>query len=242
MEPLLTTEEIAEYLKVEVVTVRRLVTRGELPAYRIGGEFRFIASDVEGFVKSQRVTAKDALDAFSKFTERARKVLAFSNQEAEELGHNYVGTEHLLLGLMREGEGVAAKALIRSGHTLENVRQYVMDIIQKGVQHAAESPTAQIKMAVKDALGVGRSPNPAGERGMTRRAKKVLELAVEEARRMGHHYIGTEHMLLGMLREGEGLAAKALIEDCGLKLDAVRDLVLQILEEGSTIKWPEMPE
>jgi len=242
MEPLLTTEEVAEYLRVDVVTVRRLITRGELPAYRIGGEFRFTAPDVEGFVKSQRVTAKEAVDNFGKFTERARKVLSFANEEAATLEHNYIGTEHLLLGLANEGEGVAAMALIRSGLNLKDVRQRIMDIIEKGSQRAAERSTAQIKAAVQGALGVGRSPNPLGDRGMTRRAKKVIELGVEEARRMGHHYIGTEHLLLGMLREGEGLAAKVLIEDCGLKLEAVRELVLQILQENTTMSLPEIPE
>lgn len=242
MEPLLTTEEVAEYLKVEVVTVRRLVTRGELPAYRIGGEFRFIASDVEGFVKSQRVITREVIDMFAKFTERMRKVLEFSNQEAGELGHHYIGTEHLLLGLVREGAGVAAQALVRSGHELPAVRQYVIDIIEKGSQHAAESPAAQIKAAVQGALGVGRTPNPSGERGLTQRAKKVLELAVEEAKRMDHHYIGTEHLLLGILREGEGIGARVLMQDCGLRLEAMRELVAQILQEIPTTPIPEIPE
>ena len=241
MEPLLTTEEVAEYLRVDVVTVRRLITRGELPAYRIGGEYRFTAPDVEGFVKSQRVTAKEAVDNFGKFTERARKVLSFANEEAAALEHNCIGTEHLLLGLVSEGEGVAAVTLVRSGHDLNDVRLRTMNVIEKGAMRDAK-PTAQIKAVVQDVLGKNRSPNPLGERGMTGRAKKVLELSVEEARRMGHHYIGTEHLLLGMLREGEGLAAKVLIEDCGLKLEAVRELVLQILQENTTMSLPEIPE
>jgi len=241
MEPLLTTEEVAEYLRVEVVTVRRLITRGELPAYRIGGEFRFTASDVEGFVKGQRVTAKEAVDVFGKFTERARKVLSFANQEAGELNHSYIGTEHLLLGLVREGEGVAARALIRSGHNLQDVHQRTMEVIEAAAD-ATEKPMAQIKSAVQGVLGKSPSPNPPGERGMTGRAKKVIELGVEEARRMGHHYIGTEHLLLGILREGGGLAADVLIEGCGLKFDAVRDLVLQILQETPTMVLPEIPE
>ncbi len=223
------------------MTVRRLITRGELPAYRIGGEYRFTAPDVEGFVKSQRVTAKEAVDNFGKFTERARKVLSFANEEAAALEHNYIGTEHLLLGLVSEGEGVAAVTLVRSGHDLNDVRLRTMNVIEKGAMRDAK-PTAQIKAVVQDVLGKNRSPNPLGERGMTGRAKKVLELSVEEARRMGHHYIGTEHLLLGMLREGEGLAAKVLIEDCGLKLEAVRELVLQILQENTTMSLPEIPE
>src|SRR5579859_4265787 len=101
MESLKTTEEIAEYLRVEVVTVRRLATRGELPAYRVGGEFRFFAQEIQDYVRSQRVSGSS--DPFDKFTERSRKVLSFANLEAEELGHGFVGTEHLLLGMVREG-------------------------------------------------------------------------------------------------------------------------------------------
>ena len=241
MRPLMTTEEIAEYLRVEVVTVRRLATRGEVPAYRIGGEFRFIADDVENFVKSQRVTGPGN-DPFDKFTERAREVLTLANIEAGELEHTYVGTEHLLLGVIHEGEGVAAIALLRSGLTFKDIRQHVMTILEKAAQKTADSPTAQLKAAVQGALGAGRVPNPPGERALTARAKKVLELSIDEARRLGHRYIGTEHILLGMLREGEGLAAKVLIEDCGLQLDPVRKLVLQILQETTTIVVPEIPE
>lgn len=249
MEPLLTTEEVAEYLKVEVVTVRRLVTRGELPAYRIGGEFRFIASDVEGFVKSQRVITREVIDMFAKFTERMRRVLEFSNQEAGELGHHYIGTEHLLLGLVREGHGVAAKALIDSGHTLEEVRQKTLELIERTVSNdTAHQLGSAIKGLFRNGQAVdGRavnagSPNPSGERGLTQRAKKVLEMAVEEAKRMDHHYIGTEHLLLGMLHEGEGLGARVLMQDCGLKLEAMRELVAQILQEIPTTPIPEIPE
>lgn len=242
MEPLLTTEEIAEYLRVEVVTVRRLVTRGELPAYRIGGEFRFIAPDVENFVRNQRVSAENLRGEFDKFTERTRKVLNFANMEAAELDHNFIGTEHLLLGVMREGEGVAAMALRRSDLNFKDLRQRVMDIIEKGSQKAAERPAAQIKAAVQSALNLGRSPNPFGERGLTLRAKKVIELAATEARLMGHRYIGTEHLLLGMLREGDGLAAHVLSEAGALKLEPMRELVLQILQENTTLSVPEIPE
>lgn len=133
-------------------------------------------------------------------------------------------------------------ALLCSDLNFKDVRQHVMNILEKATQKTAESPTAQIKAAVQGALNLGRTPNPFGERGLTARAKKVIELAVEEARRMGHRYVGTEHLLLGILREGEGLAAKVLIEDCGLRLDPVRELVLQILRENTTMTVPEIPE
>jgi ATP-dependent Clp protease ATP-binding subunit ClpA len=134
---------------------------------------------------------------FDKFTDRARRVLRLAQAEAQRLNHNYIGTEHLLLGLLREGEGVAAKVLARLGVRLEDVRAEVEHIIGRG-----------------DHIVVG-------ELHLTPRAKKVFELAVDEALRMGHHYIGTEHLLLGMLREGEGIAAKVL-EGRGLRLEQVR--------------------
>jgi excisionase family DNA binding protein len=241
---LLTTEEVAEYLRVEVVTVRRLVTRGELPAYRIGGEFRFMIPDIQDFVKSQRVAPVDA--SFDKFTERMRKVLTLANEEAAELSHHYIGTEHLLLGLVREGEGVGAMALLRSGLDFKDVRRYTMNIIEKAAQGATEGPAALVKAAVQGALGAGRASTSSGVRGLTARAKKVLELGVDEARRLGHHSIGTEHLLLGILREGErdggGLAAQVLIGEYKLQLNQVRDLILQILQEAHTISPPEIPE
>lgn len=242
MEPLLTTEEVAGYLRVEVVTVRRLVTRGDLQAYRIGGEFRFMEPDIESFVRSQRVSADDSRTAFEKFTERVRNVLDFANQEAVELDHNYIGTEHLLLGIIREGEGVAAQALLRSGLSFKEIRQYTMEVVETAQTRASGSPKAQLKTFMQGVFSSGRDPDSFGERALTARAKKVIELSLDEARRMDHHYIGTEHLLLGILREGNGLAAGVLIDKCGLQLDLVRKLVLQILQETSTISLPEIPE
>ena len=126
------------------------------------------------------------MDRFDKFTERARKVLTLAQEEAQRFNHNYIGTEHLLLGLVREGDGVAAKVLENMGVELNKVRSAVEFII-------------------------GRGDRPViGEIGLTPRAKKVIELAVDEARRLNHHYIGTEHLLLGLVREGEGIAAGVL--------------------------------
>jgi ATP-dependent Clp protease ATP-binding subunit ClpA len=148
-------------------------------------------------------------DRFDKFTERARKVLTLAQEEATRLNHNYIGTEHLLLGLVREGEGVAAKVLSNLGVDLDGVRDQIEFIIGRG-----------------DRMIVG-------EIGLTPRAKKVIELAVDEARRLGHHYIGTEHLLLGLVREGEGTAAGAL-ESLGVNLEKVRTQTIQVLSQNVT--------
>ena len=130
---------------------------------------------------------------FEKFSERARRVLSLAQEEAQRFNHNYIGTEHILLGLVRETEGVAARVLSGLGVDLNKVRSAVEFII-------------------------GRGEKPAqGEIGLTPRAKKVVELAVDEARRMNHTYIGTEHLLIGLLREGEGVAA-GVLESLGITL------------------------
>jgi len=148
-------------------------------------------------------------DRFDKFTERARKVLTLAQEEATRFNHNYIGTEHLLLGLVREGEGVAAKVLGNLGVELNRVRSAVEFIIGRG-----------------DRMIVG-------EIGLTPRAKKVIELAVDEARRLGHHYIGTEHLLLGLVREGEGIAA-GVLESLGVNLEKVRTQTIQVLSQSNT--------
>ncbi len=148
-------------------------------------------------------------DRFDKFTERARKVLSLAQEEAQRFQHNYIGTEHLLLALVREGEGVAAKVLMQLGIELPKIRQAVVLIIGRG-----------------DRIVLG-------EIGLTPRAKKVIELAVDEARRLNHHYIGTEHILLGLVREGDGIGAK-ILERMGVKLDDVRTTTTQILIGGGS--------
>ena len=149
-------------------------------------------------------------DRFDKFTERARKVLSLAQEEARRFQHNYIGTEHLLLGLVREGEGVAAKVLNSLGVELYQVRNAVEFIIGRG-----------------DRIVLG-------EIGLTPRAKKVIELAVDEARRLNHHYIGTEHLLLGLVREGEGIAA-GVLESLGLNLEKVRTQTIQVLSQSGAI-------
>jgi len=141
---------------------------------------------------------------FERFTDRARRVVVLAQEEARLLNHNYIGTEHLLLGLIHEGEGVAAEALRSLGISLEAVRVQVEEIIGQG----QSAPTGHIPF--------------------TPRAKKVLELSLREALQLGHNYIGTEHILLGLIREGEGVAAQVLVK-LGADLARVRQQVVQLL-------------
>lgn len=150
---------------------------------------------------------------FERFTDRARRVVVLAQEEARMLNHNYIGTEHILLGLIHEGEGVASKALESLGISLESVREQVQEIIGQGQQA------------------------PSGHIPFTPRAKKVLELSLREALQLGHNYIGTEHILLGLIREGEGVAAQVLVK-LGADLNRVRQQVIQLIsgyqgKEGS---------
>ena len=141
---------------------------------------------------------------FERFTDRARRVVVLAQEEARLLNHNYIGTEHILLGLIHEGEGVAAKALESLGISLQAVRDQVEEIIGQG------------------------GSSPSGHIPFTPRAKKVLELSLREALQLGHNYIGTEHILLGLIREGEGVAAQVLTK-LGADLSRVRQQVIQLL-------------
>ncbi|HTL83557.1 MAG TPA: ATP-dependent Clp protease ATP-binding subunit [Acidimicrobiia bacterium] len=150
---------------------------------------------------------------FERFTDRARRVVVLAQEEARLLNHNYIGTEHILLGLIHEGEGVAAKALESLGISLEAVRAQVEEIIGHGGQA------------------------PSGHIPFTPRAKKVLELSLREALQLGHNYIGTEHILLGLIREGEGVAAQVLVK-LGADLSRVRQQVIQLLSGYAGTKDP----
>ena len=152
-------------------------------------------------------------DRFDKFTERARRVLTLAQEEAHRFNHNYIGTEHILLGLVREGDGVAAKVLANLGVELNKVRSAVEFIIGRGDRTVL------------------------GEIGLTPRAKKVIELAVDEARRLTHSYIGTEHLLLGLVREGEGIAA-GVLESLGVNLERVRAETTRILSQSAPQATP----
>ena len=141
---------------------------------------------------------------FERFTDRSRRVVVLAQEEARMLNHNYIGTEHILLGLIHEGEGVAAKALESLGISLEAVRQQVEEIIGQGQQ------------------------GPSGHIPFTPRAKRVLELSLREALQLGHEYIGTEHILLGLIRVGDGVAVQVLVK-LGADLNRVRQQVIQLL-------------
>jgi ATP-dependent Clp protease ATP-binding subunit ClpC len=144
---------------------------------------------------------------FERFTDRARRVVVLAQEEARMLDHSYIGTEHILLGLVREGEGVAAKALESLGISLDAVRQQVEEVIGRGLQA------------------------PSGHIPFTPRAKKVMELSLRESLQLGHTYIGTEHILLGLIREGDGVAAQVLV-GLGVDLNRARQQVTQLLTGG----------
>src|SRR3972149_4595543 len=145
---------------------------------------------------------------FEKFSERARRVLTSAQEEAQNLNHSYIGTEHILLGLIREEDGMAAKVLTNLGISLPKVRSAVEFIIGRG-----EKPAV-------------------GEIGLPPRAKRVIELAIDEARHLGHNYIGTEHLLLGLLHEGEGVAA-GVLDSFGINLEQARTEVNNVLSAGA---------
>ena len=153
---------------------------------------------------------------FERFTDRARQVVALAQEEARMLNHNYIGTEHILLGLIHEGDGVAARSLESLGISLDAVRQQVEEIIGRGQQA------------------------PSGHIPFTPRAKKVLELSLRESLQLGHNYIGTEHILLGLLREGDGVAAQVLVR-LGADLNRVLQQVIQLLH-GYQSEGPRLGE
>ena len=142
---------------------------------------------------------------FERFTDRARRVIVDAQNEARSLGHNYIGPEHILLGLIDEGDGVGAKAL-----------------------EAMQISTDTVRGRIEEITGRGQAPPTTGHIPFTPRAKKVLELSLREALQLGHNYIGTEHILLGLIHEGDGVAAQVLV-GLGVELDRTRQLVIEIL-------------
>jgi ATP-dependent Clp protease ATP-binding subunit ClpC len=145
---------------------------------------------------------------FERFTDRARKVMQLANQEAQRFNHEYIGTEHILLGLVKEGSGVAANVLKNLDIDLRKIRLEVEKLVQSG----------------PEMVTIGKLPH-------TPRAKKVIEYSMEEARNLNHNYVGTEHILLGLLREQDGVAAQVLM-NLGMKLEDVREEVLSLLGHG----------
>jgi ATP-dependent Clp protease ATP-binding subunit ClpC len=149
-------------------------------------------------------------DRFDRFTERARQALTLAQEEAKRLNHNYIGPEHLLLGIVRQEESLAARVLDGLGVSYE-----------------------QVCRAVTFMVGRGDRPIPPDQIGLTPRAKRVIELSVDEARRLNHHYIGTEHLLLGLMREGESIAA-GVLEKLGVTMPRARSEVVRLLSMGRT--------
>ncbi len=220
MERLMTTEEVAELLRIDAVTVRRLIMRGELTAYRIAGEYRFTPADLEKFFESQRVAVdiRPKNQFGDKFTDQARSVLSLASEEARWYNHSGVGTEHLLLAIMSEGEGVAVKALT-----------------QLQVQ------PSEVRVQIETLHPAGEQPVGDGQIGVTAQGKQSIELAVQEARLLGHHYLGTEHLMLGLLRE-EGEPGGQVLRNSGVTLEKARELVKQLLAAEQTTSAPESEE
>src|SRR5687767_15676361 len=158
----------------------------------------------------------EEISMFERFTDRARKVMALANQEAQRFNHEYIGTEHILLGLVKEGSGVGANVLKNLDVDLRKVRLEVEKLVKSG----------------PDMVTMGKLPQ-------TPRAKKVIEYAIEEARNLNHNYVGTEHLLLGLLREHDGVAAQVLM-NLSLKLEEVREEVLNLL--GAGVESEEQPQ
>jgi excisionase family DNA binding protein len=218
-ESLMTTEDVANYLKLDAVTVRRIVSRGDLAAYRIGGEYRFMRSDILDFLKRQHIPARP-LDpaeqvkllkpALDRLTKRAKQAIwRLAAEEARSFQQPRIGSEHILLGLIAEGEGVAGRVLHDLGITLAQARQAVEITIGSGAGGESDS----------------------SEPELSEDARNVIEIAYDEAIRMHHHYIGTEHVLLGLLQESRGNAVKVL-EYLNVSPEQVRALVLDVLQKA----------
>lgn len=226
--PLLTSEDVATYFNVDVVTVRRLVSRNELPAYRIGSEYRFALQDVLDFLDRRRIagtgTRSSSLDAASDeavqlqtelnfeehATEAARHVLHLASEEAQQLKHAHIGSEHLLLAIMHDDQSRSSTVLRRLG-----VVNY-----------------SQLRSAVEFVVGQGGDGNPDTPH-WTRGTRKIVQLAAEEASKLNHAHIDTPHLLLALCRVGKGPGAGAL-EVMGVSVDAVRDAVLRELARDET--------
>ncbi|HWQ12971.1 MAG TPA: Clp protease N-terminal domain-containing protein [Roseiflexaceae bacterium] len=236
LEPLLTTDEVAAYLKVDVVTVRRLVTRGELAAYRVGGEYRFARADLLDYLSRQHVPARAAAtgprrlkqlvgglvqalhgagdEGTPPLSARARRCLQMAADEARAGARSAVGTEHLLVGLLREGEGVAAQVLGEIGITLEAVRA----AIAAGTDWPERAAPA---------------PASPGQTPLTDHAQQAVRAAVAQASEWEHSYLGTEHLLFGLTKVLDSNVA-LLLEQLGTTPDTVQAEVLRVVQLGGT--------
>jgi excisionase family DNA binding protein len=237
MEHLMTSEEIAEYLHVDPVTIRRLVGKGELAAYRIGADYRFAPSDVEAYLQRQRIAGGEEFsdnpfdesdDApsylkwiklpFGIFSEQAKRVLKEAQGEAQRFQHSYIGTEHLLLGILDAGESAATQMLRNLEVQPDQLREMVASIIGKS----------------KNGL--------TGEFGLTPRAKKALMLALEEMKRFHQRAVGPEHLLLALSHPGTGIAADVL-EHLGADVKHMYMQMKRVLGEQQKVPLsPQVPK
>jgi len=246
----LTLDEVAYILSLDRTTVAKYLRERTIVGFQIGREWRVTEEELRAYVRAQsagrryqlavleppiaetnsrRGVLADMLlhrsgrpktlqtpqaamsEKFDRFTAHARRVLELAQDEAMRLNHNYIGTEHLLLGLIRETEGVAAQVLSQLGVEIGRLRSGVEYLVGRG------------------------DPAGTGETGLTPRARKAIELAVDEARLLGHHYVGTEHLLLGLAREGHGIAA-GVLKSLDLHLEKIRKETLNVLQQANPDK------
>jgi excisionase family DNA binding protein len=232
----MTTEEVAEILHVDPATIRRLITRGDLSAYRIGADYRLAPSDLESYLRRQRVAGgegygEDSLEEsfkgghriplsdrerWDRFSEPARRVLSRAQEQAQRFQHHYIGTEHLLLGVLDGGEDVAVAILRSLSIDPDQVRTQVEAIMTRGERLVR------------------------GEIGLTPSAKKVIALAIDEAQRFGHDSIGTEHLLLALIRLDDGIAADVL-KSLGVHLEQARAQTLAVLQSPHSSSFSPAP-
>ncbi|MGB2694241.1 MAG: Clp protease N-terminal domain-containing protein [Dehalococcoidia bacterium] len=207
-------EWVAQQLGIDKNAVYRYLDEGTLPGLRLGRKWLISESTLAEFLKraereqtERRISESRKRSRFDKFTERASRALELAREEALELGHDHVGTEHMLLGLLKVDDGVAARVLRNLGVASDDLRSQVESLIGRG-----DAPYS-------------------GDIALTPRAKKTLELAVKEARSLKHHYVGTEHILLGLMRAGEGIAFDLLTKQ-GLTPERVESEVKTLLSEA----------
>lgn len=214
MERLLTPEEVAERLRIAVADVRMLVTTGELAAYDVGGEYRFLAEDLASYLARRRITGHDhtlvEASRFSRFTDQLRKVLTQAYDEAQRFDHTCVATEHLLLALVSIRPNIALQVLSALSVDYAQVRSNLEFLIAQSSRKGA--------VAELDAI----------PRRLAPQTERVLELTFDEAARLGHGYVGPEHLLLGLLRVEEGMAADVLAM-AGVSLEQARLQTIQTL-------------
>ncbi len=229
MERLYTTEEVAEWLRIDVATVRRLVARGEVTAYRVGNEYRFKSTDVEAYLLHQRVTVSDGADANSRrLTQRAAIAFQWAHDQGRKSGARHVDAMYVLLSLTNSEDCVAGQVLQRLGVTMARVRDGATTSVITG-------GTSADSLSDKDASsnGISDVSNDSLELGMevTSELSQIIRLAIDETIRIGRHRVGTGQILLGMLRSDETVPAQVL-RAMGVTYDSARAHINQVIQMG----------